>query len=79
MKELKDYKKEQLLKSHEKTKKRAEKRRKKLGLSADRHKPKPKPKLSENKKEEYSLVKRIENGDKSAVSALRRLQRRRGK
>ena len=65
-----------LLKTDKMIRKRAAKMRKKLNI---------KPKQSEEKKvdydqeEEYSLVKRIENGDESAVKALRRLQRRRGK
>lgn len=65
-----------LLKTDKMIRKRAAKMRKKLNI---------KPKQSEEKKvdydqkEEYSLVKRIENGDESAVKALRRLKRRRGK
>lgn len=75
MKELKDYKKEHLIKSHEKTKKRAQKLRKKLGKDAP---PKPVPRkesqLEKDQKYERGLAKRAESGDKNAIRSLRRMK-----
>lgn len=63
---MEEYKKKYLLKSHEKTKKRAEKMRKKLN--------KKKPESSSNNDYEASLAKRVEAGDKNAIRSWQRLK-----